>query len=128
MIFDYKTSDSPSDPNKAHRTGSGDWVDLQLPLYRHLAQQLDVPLTARTGYIVLPKDTRKVGELLAPWTAAELETADKLANEIVADVLSQKFWPPTEPAPNILTDFKAICQDGVFQRQYEQVPMQEAKV
>ncbi|MFT5523458.1 MAG: ATP-dependent helicase/nuclease subunit B [Pirellulaceae bacterium] len=128
MIFDYKTSDSPSDPNKAHRTSKGEWVDLQLPLYRQLAQQLDVPLTAKTGYIVLPKDTRKVGELLAPWSAEELRTADELAHEIVADVLQQKFWPPTEPAPNILTDFKAICQDGVFQRQYGEVPMQEAKV
>jgi hypothetical protein len=41
MIIDYKSSDTPSTPEKAHRRGQ-QWIDLQLPLYRHLAAGLEV--------------------------------------------------------------------------------------
>ncbi len=42
VIFDYKTGDSIQDPRKTHGR-PGEWRDLQLPLYRHLAAEtLDV--------------------------------------------------------------------------------------
>ena len=43
VVFDYKTSDAGDPPEKTHRVGprmNKRWVDLQLPLYRHLAAAL----------------------------------------------------------------------------------------
>ena len=56
MIFDYKTSDTATTPEKAHRKRNGDWVDLQLPLYRHLVAGLGITGDLDMAYIVLPKD------------------------------------------------------------------------
>ncbi len=118
-IFDYKTSDTAKKPEQAHKRGS-EWVDLQLPLYRHLARPLGVIEPLKLGYIVLPKDTTKVGALLAEWSAEDLAEADEVAIDVVRRVLQQEFWPPTYPAPNILTDYAAICQDGAFDKRVEE--------
>src|SRR5690606_35854101 len=43
-VFDYKTSDTGQPPEKTHRRGRGKerrWVDLQLPLYRHLLPAIE---------------------------------------------------------------------------------------
>jgi RecB family exonuclease len=48
MIIDYKSSDAPSTPEKAHRRGQ-QWIDLQLPLYRHLAAGLEKSLPSPSG-------------------------------------------------------------------------------
>ncbi len=96
-VLDYKTSDSGDPPEKTHRKGRKDakrWVDLQLPLYRHLltlngahgeaphitgleAEILDL------GYIVLPRATASTGVLLADWTLDDLDDADATACDIV---------------------------------------------
>jgi ATP-dependent helicase/nuclease subunit B len=117
-IFDYKTSDTAKKPEQAHQRG-GEWIDLQLPLYRHLARPLGVTEPLKLGYIVLPKDTTKVGELLAEWSDEDLAAADEEAINVVRGVLQEEFWPPTYPAPNILTDFAVICQDGAFEKRIE---------
>ena len=92
-VFDYKTSDRGEEPEKTHRKGRGDdkrWVDLQLPLYRHLLPALRdgngapiVPPDAldrvRLGYILLPRDLTSVGEKLAEWSPEELASADDAA-------------------------------------------------
>jgi len=56
VIFDYKTSDAGDSPEKTHQQ-SGAWVDLQLPLYRHLAASIGITEPVRLGFIALPKDT-----------------------------------------------------------------------
>ena len=40
-VWDYKTSDSGKDPQAAHFRNKK-WIDLQLPLYRHLLKEVDV--------------------------------------------------------------------------------------
>ena len=67
MIFDYKSSNQADSPEKTHRR-QGQWVDLQLPLYRHLAAALGLDGPIELAYIVLPKDVRRVGPLPAEWT------------------------------------------------------------
>jgi ATP-dependent helicase/DNAse subunit B len=114
-ILDYKTSESGKSPQETHRD-KDDWVDLQLPLYRHIAAEKGVTGDVRLGYIVLPKDVEQVGEKLADWTEQELEQADATAKKIAGCVLDQQFWPPVEDPPFRPTDFAAICQEDVFGR------------
>ena len=72
MIIDYKSSDTASTPEKAHQSG-GEWIDLQLPLYRHLAASMGINGSPQLAYVVLPKDTGKIDILVAKWTEEELE-------------------------------------------------------
>lgn len=104
-VFDYKTSDKGDAPDQTHRAGrqgARRWVDLQLPLYRHLLPHLseaglaalpfgigDMPLYL--GYITLPRNLAQVGEQFAPWTADELEEADECAREVVRALRNNEF-------------------------------------
>ena len=81
-VFDYKSSEAGDAPEKTHRDRHGNWVDLQLPLYRQLASVLDVDGQIHLGYIVLPKDTQRTGFLMAEWTPDDLAAADELAHDV----------------------------------------------
>ncbi len=116
IVFDYKTGDGAKTPEQAHRKFGQVWIDLQLPLYRHLVKPLGIADTVKLGFIVLPKDTGKVRELLADWSDVDLAEADRVALDAADGILDQQFWPPADPSPTILTDFAAICQDGVFDK------------
>ncbi len=112
MIIDYKSSDTPVDPDKAHRQGD-QWIDLQLPLYRHLATGMEIGGPVDLAYIHLPKDVSGVGIAVAPWTPEELHSAEEMAADIIRKVRSEVFWPPAAP-PDFSEDFAPICQDGQF--------------
>lgn len=103
-VFDYKTSDTGQPPEKTHRRGRGKerrWVDLQLPLYRHLLPAIEddgaplVPAGAmdrvRLGYLLLPRDLGAVDAAFAEWTAEELADADETAREIVRALRENRF-------------------------------------
>lgn len=99
-IYDYKTGDSAYDPDKTHRTGpkhDKQWADLQLPLYRHLAQHLDYAEPSHLGYILLPKDPSQVGPALAEWTPEDLEQADNTARDIIHAIHNRQFDPTDSP-------------------------------
>jgi len=113
IVFDYKTSDRVDPPDKTHRKKT-EWVDLQLPLYRHLVAALGIDGPVELAYIALPKDVAKVGELIAEWTPAELDEADETARRVVRAIRRGLFWPPTDPPPAFFDEFAAICQDGQF--------------
>jgi ATP-dependent helicase/nuclease subunit B len=115
-VLDYKTADRGDHPHRTHRRGE-EWVDLQLPLYRHLVRAaklavkapVDAPL--ELGYIVLPLDLKCVGLLLAEWDDAMLLSADLKAQEIVRGIRAEAFWPPASPPPDFCDDVAVICQD-----------------
>ena len=113
VIFDYKTSDSSRPPDKIHRK-KGEWVDLQLPLYRHLAAALQIDREPQLGYIALPKSLSDVGHYLASWTEDELAEADEAAAKVIRGVRNQEFWPRKSPPPAFSEAFSAICQDAQF--------------
>jgi RecB family exonuclease len=113
MIFDYKSSDQAKPPEKAHRR-KGEWIDLQLPLYRQLAAGLGIEGPVELAYIVLPKDTSRVEALKAAWTPEDFRSADQAAAEVIRKVRAEKFWPPVTPPPEFSEPFAAICQDGRF--------------
>ena len=113
VIFDNKTSDTAKKPEQTHLK-AGEWIDLQLPLYRHMAYASEGEGAIRVGYIVFPKDTTKIGPLFAPWTEDEFEEADRVAEDVVRKIRNGEFWPPTLPPPAFSEEFAAICQDGQF--------------
>jgi ATP-dependent helicase/nuclease subunit B len=110
-VLDYKSSEKAEDPAKTHCHGD-DWIDLQLPLYRHLVRELNVTGDVKLGYIQLPKDTTKTGFKLAEWTDDDLRRADETAREVVRRIRDGIFWPPAAQPPAFCDDFAAICQDG----------------
>jgi len=114
-ILDYKSSDTPKTPEKAHQRG-GEWVDLQLPLYRHLARSQGIAGPVQLGYVLLPKDVEKVSFCMAEWTDQDLAAADEIARQVVRDIRQKKFWPPADPPPDFSEDLAAICQDNVFEK------------
>jgi ATP-dependent helicase/DNAse subunit B len=116
LILDYKTGERTDTPEKSHRK-DGEWINLQLPLYRHLARQVGVTGNVQVGYIRLPRDTNDIGEELAAWTEADLEDADETAREVARRILAGRFWVELESGPSILGEYGPICQDGVFKRE-----------
>jgi len=113
---DYKTADAGLGPEKTHRRGD-EWIDLQLPLYRHLLSAIALPVERQAlakielGYILLPKDSGGVQHAPAEWDNALLLSADQRAREIIAAIRAEQFWPPTLPPPDFAEDLAAICQD-----------------
>ena len=118
-IFDYKTSESALHPRRAHqkrsRDGNTEWVDLQLPLYRHLAKPLGVQV-ASLGYIVLPKDRDTARALYADWSPSELSDADAEARRVARRILNREFLPVASLKRDS-DDFSAICQANAFEKQ-----------
>lgn len=115
-IFDYKSGENPDTVEAAHRDRDGNWIDLQLPLYRRLASILEVDGDVQLGYILLPKSEVKCGFDLAMWNAADLQAADDTAEDIIRAVRREIFWPPTVDPPSFSEDLAAICLDNVFER------------
>ncbi len=121
VIFDYKTSDSAKRPDETHIKGQRNlgpdrWVDLQLPLYRHLARSLptDCGQNYKVGYILLPGDVSKIGDEIAKWSADDLQEADDLARDVARHIVAKQFWPPKSVD---YPSFARICQDAVFDRE-----------
>jgi hypothetical protein len=126
-VLDYKTGDSASKPQQVHRHGDA-WIDLQLPLYRHLvhaAELADVDLArcrVVLGYILLPKDVQEIGLALAEWSADELAEADEVARHVIRQIRAGVFEPLASPPPAFSEDFAVITQDhrlGVWHAEEE---------
>jgi len=100
-ILDYKTGETVKPPKQSHGK-PGKWKDLQLPLYRHLAAGLGLPLEKLIlGYVAVPSRPGGVRVLPADWTDAELADADAKAREIATRVRNGDFFelgakPPDE--------------------------------
>ena len=115
-VLDYKTADAGLAPERTHRR-RGAWIDLQLPLYRHLLDAVALPVARDSlaridlGYILLPKDAGSLGYAAADWNEGVLQSADQQAREIIAAIRAEKFWPPVMPPPDFAEDLAAICQD-----------------
>jgi ATP-dependent helicase/nuclease subunit B len=111
-VFDYKTSDRGEDPERTHRRGRGEekrWVDLQLPLYRHLLPAIrrddgsplippDAVDRVRLGYLLLPRDLEGVGAAFADWGAEDLALADETARDVVRAIRENRFFFDPERA------------------------------
>lgn len=113
-IFDYKSGDKGQRPGESHRKRNGDWIDLQLPLYRHLARNLALPSEPLLGYINLPKDLAGVGPEFAEWSPNDFAEADEVAKQIARGIANRVFWPVKTLPAGAFREFDDICQVGVF--------------
>lgn len=114
-ILDYKTSEQANPPEKTHRA-KGEWVDLQLPLYRRLARSLGITGEVGLGYVQLPGDMRKIGFEIAEWTDQELQEAEELAAIVAADLLDLKIVDVESGGDYGANELSGICQDSVIDR------------
>jgi RecB family exonuclease len=115
LLLDYKLGDTYKSPAERHRRKE-EWVDLQLPLYRHMASALSLDSDRlKLGYICLCKDLRSVGLADSGWEAADFETADLKINQVASGIIRQEFWPPRDPA-RYVDGFEGICLDRSLDR------------
>lgn len=115
QILDYKTGDKGEKPQHTHLE-QGQWVDLQLPLYRHIAKTFEVDGNVQLGYILVPKATKDIKESIAPWNDEQVDEALEVARACARKIVDLDFWEPTHPAPPFVgKEFAAICQDHVFE-------------
>ncbi len=112
-VLDYKTGDAGKEPNQVHRT-KGMWVDLQLPLYRHLSKKYGVTGNVLLGYVVIPRDTNQIGPKFANWTDEELLEADDVVRDTALRILNEEFWIELDKPFPYPSGFDPICQTGVF--------------
>ncbi len=115
-VLDYKTGENPHRPQKTHRR-KGDWIDLQLPLYRLLVRGLGVDGDVWLGYMNLPGDLTQVGASIADWTPEDLATADETARQVAADILDMRIEAIKPAATRMNDDLTRICQDTVVDAQ-----------
>ncbi len=107
-ILDYKTGKLGKQPREAHLGSDKQWINLQLPLYRHMAKFID-SAEIQLGYFLLPPKPSDTGIYIADFTSAELKAADDTAASIVEQIQAQVFWPPQEKYDG-MDDYAVICQ------------------
>jgi hypothetical protein len=117
-VIDYKTADTARTPEKTHRRsieGEKQWIDLQLPLYRALAEAAGINGPIELGYLLMPKVQEKVGYFPASWTDGELKSAVAEAGRIINAIDNGIFWPPSDP-PDYEDGLGPICMDPCLER------------
>lgn len=118
-VLDYKTG-GPTATDAHFKKRAGEWIDLQLPLYRLLLseiQELDSfdrsAENVSMGYFRIGDQESKTGIVLLELPDGVLDGVDALIDEILCDIQSGKFGKtPTDPAPKYSDDFAWICQDN----------------
>lgn len=113
-VLDYKTSNAPESPRRAHRKNDA-WIDLQLPLYREIAREV-VPAGAplEDGYVLLAKNGAEQMLALADWSDDEAVDALACARKVVASVTRGEFARVGERAPSEPI-FAALCGFGLLE-------------
>lgn len=119
QVLDYKTSAKAKTPDQTHRKWD-EWIDLQLPLYRHLLAEVPgFPCETRAesgqanvevGYFNVPARLEEAGIRVATWNDGDYADADAAARWVVRQVRSGIFWPPIDAASKSFPEFDAICQ------------------
>jgi hypothetical protein len=116
-IWDYKTSDTFNEPKAAHLDArSGEWYDLQLPLYRHMIAKFREGDFLQVGYITLPRKLADIKFRVADFSETELAAADVRAAEIITQIRAGIFGPPVFPPPYPIDPYAAICQNDILRR------------
>ena len=109
-VLDYKTHTTAKSPDEVHlqpvsraflpeaKTLFGSkqkaWVDLQLPLYRKIAEKIFPEKTIETGYLVLAADPEESGVMAFDLTEDLLATALSCAEATALQMTRGVFWPP----------------------------------
>jgi ATP-dependent exoDNAse (exonuclease V) beta subunit len=109
-VLDYKTHTTAKSPDEVHLQPVSRaflteaktifdgkqkaWVDLQLPLYRKIAEKIFPDKTIETGYLVLAADPEESGVIAFDLTEEELKSALSCAEATALKMTRGVFWPP----------------------------------
>jgi ATP-dependent helicase/nuclease subunit B len=103
-ILDYKTTDAGLSPAETHyQARKKEWIDLQLPLYRFIYEQIHPKAPVFVGYFNLPKAATEthIAELDFRSKDGDLySSALAAARAVIADIRAGKFWPPETLRPD----------------------------
>jgi ATP-dependent helicase/nuclease subunit B len=128
-IVDYKTYATPKKPGQTHLGPPGAnrflpetavsvegkdrrWVDLQLPLYRHIAEHLFPGRPVRTAYFILPADPSQTGIAEFEMSEEVFASAIHCAGAIADLVCRGVFWPPQPPPGSWDDPFAPLFLNG----------------
>lgn len=120
FVFDYKTGERGESPDKTHRRRKK-WADLQLPLYRYLAERSDFAGAIKVGFILLPADLKDCKGVEAAWSDGEYHDAIREAARIAGLVRNQVFWPPQKLPSSAYDDYRLIVAHEFGQAVAEEV-------
>ncbi len=127
-ILDYKTSDTATDPAKAHTSAprpgaeqwqfslggkTRQWTSLQLPLYRWLAHTLpglDPQAPLEVLYFQLPRDSSACALAAWPDEPSLAPAAETCLHEVVRRIREGLWTPATAKLP--FDDFAALFHHG----------------
>ncbi len=110
QLLDYKTGSTKTE--KLH-CKDGQWIDLQLPIYRHLAVSAGYDMSKiETGLILIGSKEQLVQFDFPNWTEEEFDTADSQIEFVIKQVKDMIFAEePNSNAPQFSEGLSWICQD-----------------
>ena len=110
-VLDYKTGSNSAREDHGTRN---EWRNLQLPIYRLLAEAEGYELeNINVGYIMIGSTDNNVKFDFPEWDDAWLQEADDLFRRIVEQVRNGEFAPqPVARTPRYAEDLSWICQDS----------------
>jgi ATP-dependent helicase/nuclease subunit B len=126
-VLDYKTQSTVKSPEEVHlqplsraflpeaetslRGKPKAWVDLQLPLYRRIAETLFPGKTIETGYFVLAADPEESDVVHFDLPEDLLSSALSCAEAATSAITRGVFWPPRQ-VPQSWEDPAGIFLEG----------------
>lgn len=112
LVLDYKTGSLGAE--RVHRDkASGEWLDLQLPLYWYMARRMGYgDHRVAVGYLVVGARDKDVKLDLPEWDESTLEEGVECARDVVRKIRGGVFGPMTNPAPRYFDEYSWICQDA----------------
>ena len=115
-ILDYKTHGHR--PEKKHLDpATGQWIDLQLPLYRRMIAFLGIdaaPQDVGLGYFNVSEKEDETGVHLAEFSESQFDQANRLIEDCIRRIWSGCF--EISPQPVQFDDYAMICQTGIAQQ------------
>jgi len=111
LVLDYKTGSKSA--KQDHGT-QDEWRNLQLPIYRLLAEKAGYPLDKiQTGYIKIGSSEKDVMFDFPNWDDAQLQCANDRFEMIVDQVRRGEYADaPVVPPPSYSEELSWICQDS----------------
>lgn len=103
ILLDYKTSDTGDNPREDHLDKDGNWINLQLPIYRRLllanknrfSEFITKGTQIKVGYINISKAKDAKNED-PNWLDSDFDAAEDKMMEVMENIHNGVFWPPSE--------------------------------
>lgn len=127
-VLDYKTLSSVKTPSEIHlgpvskgflpeaqtvvARKKKAWVDLQLPLYRKIADTLYPGKTIEAAYFVLPADPQESKVSKFELSEEELGSAIECAEAVASKIADGIFWPPQQVPESWEDPFGIFLESG----------------